>query len=144
MQLLISEMVDQLESMKTVAERKEFLYKNRNTRLKEFFEHSYGKVDWYIDDEEQLPEWYPATEEKGYTPSTIVHEIRRIYVLYKDTDISDVRKNSLFSQMLESVHPDEANILISMLMGNFKIKGVSKKSLTEVWDDIKFKGEEEK
>lgn len=144
MQLLVSEVFENIEKCKNVTERKEVLIKNDSPRLREFLGLMFNDVEWFISEENEIPEWYPAKEERGYTPSTILHELRRIYIWYKGTEnVTYKRKHELLSQLLESVHPDESNIIIALMMKKLKVKGLTKKLVSDTFPNVIKKGEKE-
>lgn len=53
----------------------------------------------------------PSTEPMGFCPSTLTEEYKRYYVFLNE-NISEERREILFIQMLEKIHPDEAKVLI--------------------------------
>lgn len=137
MQYLVSEIFEMVEAASTAAERKQILNKVSTPRLKEVLKHIFNNYTWFIKDETELPEWYPAKEEKGYTPSNLYHEAKRFYIFYEDTTkVNYKRKQEILAGMLESIHPDEAQVLIGMLLKKIKVKGLTKKLVSEIWPDL--------
>lgn len=65
-----------------------------------------------------LPEGAPPFKEDaapiGMAPANIVQEIRRLYIFLKERDLPKLRREQLFIQMLESVHPSEARLLLAV------------------------------
>jgi hypothetical protein len=79
-----------------------------------------GKVFYYAFNPEgkfKLPDGAPpfkkSAEPIGMTPGNFINEIRRFYHLCR-TDLSPLRREQLFVQILEAIHPDEALILIAI------------------------------
>jgi len=137
MQYLVSEVFEMIESAKTVAERKQILNKVNSPRFREVLKHIFGDYEWFVSDESEIPEWYPATEEKGYTPSNLYYEVRRFYIFYKETEkVTHKRKQELLANLLESIHPDEAQVMIGMLLKTLKVKGLTKKLVNEVFPEL--------
>lgn len=85
----------------------------QNQALRFIFEHAFipeNKMD--------LPEGEPPFKQYtailGMTPANFVQETKRLYVFTKHKKIPILRKEQLFIQMLESIHPLEAKILIAI------------------------------
>jgi hypothetical protein len=65
----------------------------------------------------QLPEgdppYKPDAAPIGMNPAILRQELKRLYVFCR-TDIAQVRKEALFIQLLEAVHPTESEILLAV------------------------------
>lgn len=65
-----------------------------------------------------LPEGAPPYKKDsapiGMSPTNFIQEIRRWYIFTKEKELSKVRKEILFIQLLESIHPSEAELLIAI------------------------------
>jgi hypothetical protein len=59
------------------------------------------------------PPYKKAAEPLGMSPAQFITETRKFY-LFCRTDLKQIKRESLFIQMLESVHPDEAKILMAI------------------------------
>jgi hypothetical protein len=59
------------------------------------------------------PPFKPDAAPIGMNPTNLLSEIKKLYVFVRK-DISKVRREQLFIQLLESVHPDEANVLLAV------------------------------
>ena len=56
-----------------------------------------------------------APQPIGMTPATLRSEMRRMYVFTKFSEVtSKLRREQLFVQLLESIHPSEAKLLLAM------------------------------
>lgn len=84
-----------------------------NTALKVVFEHSFIPENKF-----DLPEGTPPFKHDsapiGMTPATLLGELRRFYVFTKMRPLAKIRKESLFVQLLEGIHPTEAAIVIAI------------------------------
>jgi hypothetical protein len=49
----------------------------------------------------------------GLNPTSLLGEIKKLYVFLRE-DISNARREQLFIQLLESIHPDEAKLLLAV------------------------------
>lgn len=59
------------------------------------------------------PPFKPDAGPMGMTPGNFMKEMRRLYVFCSPT-VGKARREQLFIQMIEGVHPDEAKILIAV------------------------------
>lgn len=62
---------------------------------------------------EGTPPYKPDAAPIGMSPAILRQELKRLYVFCR-TDINSVRKEALFIQLLEAVHPSEAEILLAV------------------------------
>ena len=76
------------------------------------FKHAFDPSEKFI-----LPDGDPPykldTAPIGMTPGTFKQELRRLYVFCRK-DLPAIRRESLFVQLLESVHPSEAKVLLAI------------------------------
>ena len=65
-----------------------------------------------------LPEGAPPFKEDsapiGMTPANFIQETRKLYVFTKARPLSSLRRESLFIQLLENIHPSEAKVLLAV------------------------------
>ena len=60
------------------------------------------------------PPFKPDSAPIGMTPTNFIQEIRRWYIFTKERELPKPRKEHLFIQLLESVHPSEAKLLLAI------------------------------
>jgi hypothetical protein len=61
------------------------------------------------------PPYKPAVQPLNMTPTNFMMETRKFRIFTKDrSDLSRVRKEILFIEMLEGVHPSEAKVLLAI------------------------------
>lgn len=60
------------------------------------------------------PPYKPDAAPIGMTPSNFIQEIRRWYIFTREKVLPKPRKEQLFIQLLESVHPSEAKLLLAI------------------------------
>lgn len=65
-----------------------------------------------------LPEGTPPFKEDaapiGMSPGNFVQELRRLYIFTPERELNQVRRETLFIQLLESLHPSESKILVAV------------------------------
>lgn len=84
-----------------------------NVALKTIFEYSFIPEKKFA-----LPEGAPPYKEDvapiGMSPSNMMMELRRLYVFTAERDLNKLRREALFVQLLETLHPSEAKLLIAI------------------------------
>ena len=86
-------------------------YKN-NAALKLTLEHAFNPEKKFV-----LPEGDPPYKEDaaplGMSPGNFLMETRRLYVLCRK-DLTDLKRETIFIEMLESFHPSESKVLLAI------------------------------
>ena len=84
------------------------------------------------------PPYNPNREES--TPSTLLRQHMKFKYFVKGLVESDnlktLKRESMFISLLESVHPEDAKILVSMINKNSPVKGLTKKIVEEAFPDL--------
>lgn len=71
------------------------------------------------------PPFKPDPAPMGMSPTRFIQEVKKFY-LFTRTDLKSLKREQLFIQLCESVHPDEAKILIA----------IKDQKLTELYPNI--------
>ncbi len=114
---LYSEIFTDYKTCKTDEERINFLRSVPESNFKTFLK---GCYDPNIQFDVELPKKYrPAPEPAGLTWSTIAKEMNKIYRFVqnhpaKPVGMSKEKQTSLFLSVLETLHKDEARLLVQM------------------------------
>jgi hypothetical protein len=139
--LLISEVLNNTGKKRGKAEKQKYLKENYSVALITVLKGAWDPiVEWNLPEGE--PPFKKSKEPLGMAPSTIQLEQRRLPYLVKGhpkaKGLPQTKIEKMFIDMLESVHPDEADILIAMKDKAFtgKFGGVTKKMVAEVWPDL--------
>lgn len=108
---LISEILRKVNNAKTKAEKKELLLQHNSQTLRSLF-------IWNFDDSviSMLPEgevpFTPNPAPEGTDNVLLVNEGRKLHYFVKGGgNVSQVKREQMFLGMLESMHPDEAEVL---------------------------------
>lgn len=103
----ITEMLDEINTDPKTIEK----YKNSNA-LKLVFEFAFDPAKKFA-----LPDGIPPFKEDaaplGMSPGNLLMEVKRLYIFCR-TDLNQLRKETLFVQLLESVHPSEARLVLAI------------------------------
>lgn len=84
-----------------------------NAALKFIFQYAFIPEQKF-----DLPEGAPPYKEDpgplGMSPANFVMETKKLYIFTKARELNKVRKEHLFVQLLENIHPSEAKVLIAV------------------------------
>lgn len=84
-----------------------------NAALKFIFQYAFIPEQKF-----DLPEGAPPFKEDpaplGMSPANFTMETKKLYIFTKAKELNKVRKEHLFIQLLENVHPSEAKVLIAV------------------------------
>lgn len=103
-----------IEILEKVNKNPEKLAEHRdNTALKFLFQYAFLPEKKF-----QLPEGAPPYKEDaapiGMSPANFTQEMRRLYIFTKEQQLAQIRREALFIELLESVHPSEAKLLCAI------------------------------
>ena len=81
-----------------------------NAALRFIFEHAFlPEKKFELPDGE--PPFKPDSAPLGMTPANLYMEVKKLYVFCR-TDLTPIRRETLFINLLENVHPVEAKLLV--------------------------------
>lgn len=103
----ITEILDEINKDPKVIEQ----YK-ANSALRLIFEHAFLPEKKFA-----LPEGDPPYKKDaapiGMSPGNLYQEVRKLYVFCR-TDLQALRKETIFVQLLENIHPSEAELILAV------------------------------
>lgn len=92
------------------------------------------RAKWYRTD---LPPHTPDQAPEGLAPSSLFQEIKRLYIFKDSYSLPRDRKDQILIQILEGIHPKEANVIKEILAGTFsRAYGIDRKSALEAFPDL--------
>lgn len=103
----LTEVLEEINSDPKTIEK----YKN-DVALKILLEYAY-LPEKKFDLPEGDPPYKPDDAPIGMSPANLRMEIKRLYI-FKREDLKPLRREQLFINLLESVHPDEAKLLLAV------------------------------
>jgi hypothetical protein len=84
-----------------------------NAALKFIFEYAFLPEKKF-----DLPEGDPPFKADaapiGMSPGNFTQETKKLYIFSKEKDLKSVRREHLFIQLLENIHPSEAKVLLAV------------------------------
>lgn len=136
MQLSLSEIVHKACELKTKKEKVEWLKQNNSVALRNILICMYDKTKIQF----LLPDTAPP-----YTPSasheiqgSLLREARKLKYFIKGMgfdDMKQIKRETVFIELLESVDPKDAELLLSMIKQK-PLKGLTVKTINEAFGPI--------
>ena len=135
MKLMISEILKQCGEISQRQKKIEFLRKNYSPALGTILKYTYDPNLKFLLPEGPVP----------YTPSNVVEnhgmlysEARKLYLFVEGghPNLTQIKRETLFIQLLESVHPEDAKLLESVKDKKLPFKGVTKKLVQEAFEGL--------
>lgn len=133
----IHEIFDKFSALSSKKERIEFLQSNKNPIFLQFLQNSFDpNIQYHIS---KFPSLYiePTDMLPGIEYSTIAQELRRTYLFQKGNPTADSlteqKRTELLTQILESLHPREADFFVRMLSKNLKVPFLTSNLIREAF-----------
>lgn len=104
---MITEMLEDINKDTSAIEK----YKS-HAGLKFLFKHAFEKEHKFALPEGDPP-FKPDAAPLGMSPANFLMEMRRLYVFCR-TDLTSMKRESLFINLLEAIHPSEAKVLLAV------------------------------
>ena len=137
---LFSEILDKVSKLKTKKEKVAHLQQYNSDALRMVIKSSFDpKIKWALP-EGGVP-FIPNDAPEGTEHNMLSYEVRKLYHFIEggNNSIHQNKRESMFVQMLEGLHEDEANLLVSAKDKTLHqtYKGLSKNVVMEAfnWDD---------
>ena len=133
---LVPEVLELVRQAKTKKEKVEILKSNSHPALKDIL-----RIQFDADVVSVLPEGAPPYEKdeapEGYSSSSLFKIHKRFKYFFKGAvanQVQPVRRESLFIEALESMHPSESELLIQVK--DRKLKGITKALVDEAFPGL--------
>lgn len=135
---LYSEILDEFDKAETRAEKIVVLKKHDHPRLREFF--------WYVFSDQvkfdvKVPDYKPAVEPAGLNMSYLHMEIPKLYRFVinhpkRTPGLQGIKQQNLLIGILESIHKDEAELLVKTINKDLKVKYLTSNIVKEAFPGI--------
>ncbi|NBP01210.1 MAG: hypothetical protein EBU90_13935 [Proteobacteria bacterium] len=135
----IYEIFDEFEEAKTKEERKAVIERNLSPTLYKVLEYAFHpNYEWTIEeipDSYKIPDTFP-----GVSYAHLGTELRRIYLFQKghptEQNLTEQRKTELLIQLLESLEPREAEVIMGIMKKDLGVKGLTYKFVKECFPNM--------
>ena len=137
---LLSEILQKVSSAKTKKEKVELLQEYNNNGLRAVLIINFDESLKFLLPEGEVP--FDANDAPAGTDHTrLDHEYRGLYRFFKggDSSIKGMRREQMFVQLLEGLHKDEANLLVSACNNDLQSKyRITKAVVAEAFPSIEW------
>ena len=134
---LLSEILQKVHNAKTKAQKINILRENDSPALRSICKWSFDPAI-----ESMLPEgappYVPNEAPEGTEHSKLSTEHTKLYHYIKggNDSLQNTRREMMFVQLLESIHPDDALIVLNMVAKKAPVKGLTKKIVEEAFPNL--------
>ncbi len=135
--LLISEVLRNTSKLKTKKERMAYLKEHDTPALRDII-----RINYDDDVVSLLPEGTPPYKKDdapdGHNFATLHKRHREFVYFFKGpyTKMNQMKRESMFINLLEGIHGDDAEMLIKAKDKSFNYKGITKLLCREVWPNL--------
>ena len=137
---LITEILQKVSSAKTKKEKVDLLQEYTQNALRAILIINFDESLKFLLPEGEVP-FNPNDAPAGTEHTRLVHEYKGLYRFFKggDASIKGMRREQLFVQLLEGLHQDEANMLVSACNKDLQAKyRITKQVVSEAFPAIQW------
>ena len=137
---LLTEILQKVSSAKTKKEKVELLQEYNNNGLRAILIINFDESLKFLLPEGEVP-FKPNDAPAGTEHTRLDHEYKGLYRYFKggDSTLKGMRREQLFVQLLEGLHEDEANLLVSACNKDLQSKyRVTKAVVAEAFPSIEW------
>ena len=132
------EVLNLVSKQRTNAKKVEVLRKYDHERFREFLRLAFNPNVTF---DTPIPNYRPAVEPAGLNYTYIHNEVPKLYRFIKDhplrsPDLSEKKLSSLLVVLLESLHKDEASLLVNLFKKDLGVKYLTKQVVMEAFPGI--------
>lgn len=134
------EIFDEFETAKNKKERMQIIGQNLSQALVDVLKFTYHpQFKWKV---KELPDNYkiPTDMMPGLTYDSLSAQLRKMYMFLEGNQtaetLSATRSKELLVQMLESIEPREAEIILGIFQKDLGVKGLDYKFVKEAFPDM--------
>jgi len=132
---LYSEIIEEFEKKDNKTDRIAILKKYDSPKWREFLQYA---MDPNIKFDVPIPKYRPAEEPAGLNFTYLDSEVPKMYRFIaghpkRPTGLNPQKQQSLLVVILESLHKDEAELLVNVLQKKFKVNNLTIKLVKEAY-----------
>jgi hypothetical protein len=136
----IFEVLDEFELATNKKERMLVIEKNLSKTLVQVFELAYHpQIEWLM---HEMPDNYkiPTDTLPGISTAQLSNQLRKMYMFRKGDQMAEKltpqKRNELLLQILESLEPREAEVIIGIFQKDLGVKGLDYKFIKEAFPEL--------
>ena len=135
MQLGIAEIFDKISKLKTKEERVDELRKHNNFAIRTILQGAFDpRIEWL------LPKGTPPFKKTDLPDqeNILYSEARKLYLFVKggNDNLSQLRRETLFIELLEKLSPKDADMIASIKDKKFPYKGITEVVIKEAFPGL--------
>ena len=140
---MIHEILDSISKQTDKNQKINIIRQNNTPALREIFKYAFTpQLKFFTDG---VPNYKKDNPPEGMSFNSLYNEYRRFYILTDPIIEQQIcgktttpkRKNEILIQILENIHPNEADVLASMVRGDFAKKyNITKKLIEEALPNL--------
>ena len=134
---LISKILKEASEISSRKEKVKFLKSHHpNKVMLQLFKYAFDpSIVWALPDGNPP---YREFEEAEENDNGLYNEARRLYLFIEggNENLHPIRRETLFIQLLESIHPEEAKLLLAVKNKNIPYKGITSKLIEEAFPGL--------
>jgi len=135
MRLALFQVLQQTSEQSGAAAKVEFLRQHEGAPLKVLLKYALDpNIEWDLPDSEPpyKPCPYPGQETR------LISEARRLYLFIKggNPNLNKIKREALYIELLESIHPEDAKLLIAVKNKKIPYKGITIKLVNEAFPGL--------
>lgn len=135
---LYSEIFDEFKKVTTKEERLRILRENDHPRFREFLVLAFNES---VEFDVEIPNYRPALEPAGLNFAYLDTEVNKLYRFIKNhpkrpEGLTPHKQKQLLLVVLESLHQDEAELLVNLIKRDLAIKYLTKNLVMEAFPGI--------
>lgn len=132
----VYEVLALIDKAKTKQEKIDLLKQHESNALKNVLLGTFDEsIEWNLPDGE--PAYRPA--EPSSPPSTLHRQLNNLVYFIKGNkgdSLIKFKRESMFVRMLESIHPEDAKVVIAMVAKELPVKGLTKALVKEAFPNL--------
>lgn len=135
--LLIYEVFEKVGKAKTKEEKIKILRENETVALKDVLQGMFdSRVEWLLPKGSAPP--YEPADERSVPSNLLTQNVQFAYFHSKGKgkDMIPLKRETLFIRLLESIHPKDAELLISMINRKAPAKTITKTIAEEAFPNL--------
>ena len=131
----IYEVFDEFEAAKTKKEKMNVIGNNLSKTLVDVLKYTFHPdFDWAV---KEMPHNYKVPDTKpGISYCQLGTEMRRLYLFQKGTNLNEKKLNELLIQLLESLEPREAEVVMGIFKKDQGVKGLTYNFVKEAFPNM--------
>ena len=131
----IYEVFDEFEAAKTKKEKMNVIGNNLSKTLVDVLKYTFHPdIEWVV---KEMPHNYKVPDTKpGISYCQLGTEMRRLYLFQKGTNLNEKKLNELLIQLLESLEPREAEVVMGIFKKDQGVKGLTYNFVKEAFPNM--------